>query len=82
MQTSGLVLLWIQPALACVEQSEIGGCVRQKTWKEDCTRDAHSIGAQIPQPQYAAAIGHNNDLHIVTGPVAHDFVEAALVPEC
>lgn len=50
--------------------------------EKDCTWNAHSIGAQIPKPQNAAAVSHNNDLHIVTGPVAHDFIKAALVPEC
>ena len=45
------------------------------------TWDTHAIGAQVPKTQDAAPISHHNDLHIVAGPVAHDLIKAALVPE-
>lgn len=45
------------------------------------TWNSHAIGAQITQSQNSATICHNNDLHIMAWPVAHDLIEAALLSE-
>ena len=57
-------------------------CMQMCQNAQNITWDPHSIGPQVSQSQYAAPISPHNDLNIVTGPVAHNFVEAAFLPEC
>ncbi len=45
------------------------------------TWDAHAVGAKVTKAQDATSICDHNDLNIVAGPVLHDLIETALVPE-
>lgn len=46
------------------------------------TWNAHAIRAQVTKTQYAATVCDHNDLDVVAGPVLHDLIESALLPEC
>jgi hypothetical protein len=50
-------------------------CIYAITW------DAHAVCAQVTKAQDATSICDHNDLNIVAGPILHDLIEAALVPE-
>lgn len=45
------------------------------------TWNSHAVCTQISQTQDAASVCDYDDLHIVTGPVLHDLIEAVLMPE-
>ncbi len=45
------------------------------------TWDAHAVCAKVTKAQDATSICDHNDLNIMAGPVLHDLIEAALVPE-
>ena len=47
--------------------------------RELSDRNAHAIGAEIAEPEYAFTVGHDNDLDILVRPISQQFPNLAMV---